>query len=55
MSLRYGPTGSARSRSRSGPWCCAVSQPGVLKFTPAQTLAGHSTSFFIDDTALNAS
>jgi serine protease len=27
----------------------------VLKFTGAQTLTGHSTSFFIDDTALNAS
>jgi hypothetical protein len=27
----------------------------VLKFTGTQTLSGHSTSFFIDDTALNAS
>ena len=32
-----------------------LGQTIVLKFTGAQTLAGHSTSFFIDDTALNAS
>ena len=32
-----------------------LGQTVVLKFTGAQTLAGHSTSFFIDDTALNAS
>ena len=24
MSLRYGPSASARSRNRSGPWCCAA-------------------------------
>ena len=27
----------------------------ILKFTGTQTLAGHNTSFLIDDTALNAS
>jgi len=32
-----------------------LGQTIVLKFTGAQTLTGHSTSFFIDDTALNAS
>ena len=32
-----------------------LGQAIVLKFTGAQTLSGHSTSFFIDDTALNAS
>jgi serine protease len=32
-----------------------LGQTVVLKFTGAQTLSGHSTSFFIDDTALNAS
>ena len=32
-----------------------LGQAVVLKFTGAQTLSGHSTSFFIDDTALNAS
>ena len=32
-----------------------LGQTIVLKFTGAQTLAGHSTSFLIDDTALNAS
>ena len=32
-----------------------LGQTIVLKFTGAQTLSGHSTSFFIDDTALNAS
>src|SRR6266566_686082 len=32
-----------------------LGQTVVLKFTGAQTLSGHSTSFFIDDTTLNAS
>jgi serine protease len=32
-----------------------LGQTIVLKFTGTQTLAGHSTSFLIDDTALNAS
>jgi serine protease len=32
-----------------------LGQTIVLKFTGAQTLSGHSTSFLIDDTALNAS
>jgi hypothetical protein len=32
-----------------------LGQTIVLKFTGAQTLTGHTTSFFIDDTALNAS
>jgi serine protease len=32
-----------------------LGQTIVLKFTGAQTLTGHSTSFFVDDTALNAS
>ena len=32
-----------------------LGQTIVLKFTGAQTLTGHSTSFLIDDTALNAS
>jgi hypothetical protein len=32
-----------------------VGQTIVVKFTGTQTLAGHSTSFLIDDTALNAS
>ena len=32
-----------------------LGQTIVLKLTGAQTLAGHSTSFLIDDTALNAS
>jgi len=27
----------------------------ILKFTGTETLAGHTTSFLIDDTALNAS
>jgi hypothetical protein len=32
-----------------------LGQTIMLRFTGAQTLTGHSTSFFIDDTALNAS
>jgi serine protease len=32
-----------------------LGQTIVLKFTGTQTLSGHSTSFLIDDTALNAS
>src|SRR5215813_2606499 len=39
MSLRYGPTASARSRSRSGPWCCAAPQPGVHGTTRGRALS----------------
>jgi len=39
MSLRYGPTASARSRSRSGPWSCAAPQPGIHGTTKGRALS----------------
>ena len=38
MGLRYGPTASAHSRSRSGPWCAAP-QPGVHGTTKGRALS----------------